>query len=154
MGHPSQGQTDSWSPFKVLLIGFIAYFAIGQFVSMLTLSYMNIDEKTGTYDGTIKQDAPDWVFLTLSLNHMLKFLYGIYLLFLVMRTRAHIRKTYNIPEQNCGGMEDCCTAYWCGCCSVAQMARHTADYKTYAATCCTETGLGENTPPTIDPTIV
>lgn len=38
--------------------------------------------------------------------------------------------------------------------TVAQMARHTADYRTYSADCCSETGLGERAPPTLDPALV
>ena len=34
--------------------------------------------------------------------------------------------------------------FWCSCCTVAQMARHTADYETYAARCCSDTGLPPN----------
>jgi hypothetical protein len=31
--------------------------------------------------------------------------------------------------------------YWCNCCTVAQMARHTGDYEAHGARCCSETGL-------------
>ena len=65
---------------------------------------------------------------------------------LVARTRKHIRAKYSIPEEYCKGSEDCCASCWCYCCAVSQMARHTADYENYAATCCSETGLSPNAP--------
>jgi hypothetical protein len=37
--------------------------------------------------------------------------------------------------------EDCCLATFCNCCTIMQMARHTADYTSSRATCCTANGL-------------
>ena len=71
---------------------------------------------------------------------------AILLIYLIAITRKRIRSRYGIPEQNCRGCEDCCCAFWCQCCTVSQMARHTADYDNYAAKCCSETGLGRNAP--------
>lgn len=69
--------------------------------------------------------------------------------FVIMcKTRAHIRRTYGIPETTCRGCEDCCCSFFCGCCTVAQMARHTTDYRTYKAACCNRTGMADSTPPT------
>lgn len=39
-----------------------------------------------------------------------------------------------------------CCAFWCTCCTIAQISRHTADYEHYPAFCCTESGLAENAP--------
>jgi len=61
-------------------------------------------------------------------------------------TRRYIRARSAIPETSCQGCEDFCCPTWCGCCAVAQMARHTADYETYTAKCCSETGLPVNAP--------
>lgn len=72
--------------------------------------------------------------------------FTLFILILVCKTRMHIRKRYNIAEKYCHGCEDCCCAYWCTCCTVAQMARHTGDYDTYAARCCTKTGMSSNAP--------
>ena len=43
--------------------------------------------------------------------------------------RYVIRHKYDIPAQCCtcdqdGVVDDCCCAFWCGCCATAQMARH------------------------------
>lgn len=70
----------------------------------------------------------------------------IFFIALTCKTRKHIRNKYNIPEQSCHGCEDCCCAYWCSCCTVAQMARHTGDYESYAGRCCSETGMPPHAP--------
>ncbi|KAL3798701.1 hypothetical protein HJC23_004452 [Cyclotella cryptica] len=65
---------------------------------------------------------------------------------LICKTREHIRNKYKIPSQQCHGCEDLCCAFWCSCCTVAQMARHTGDYATYQGMCCSETGLPPHAP--------
>lgn len=69
-----------------------------------------------------------------------------FVIFLVAKTRKHIREKYSIPEKQCKGCEDYCCSLWCTCCTVAQMARHTADYETYAGLCCSETGIPPHAP--------
>mmetsp|Transcript_26314 Transcript_26314/g.77814 ORF Transcript_26314/g.77814 Transcript_26314/m.77814 type:complete len:186 (+) Transcript_26314:572-1129(+) len=77
--------------------------------------------------------------------------------FLTAMTRRRVRRRYDIPPSglccgccrgccgNCCGFDDCCEdicrAVFCGCCTVAQMGRHTADYETYRGVCCSSTGL-------------
>jgi Cys-rich protein (TIGR01571 family) len=77
---------------------------------------------------------------------VLNIAFGVFGVFVVARTRGRIRSRYGIPERRCIGCEDCCRAFWCACCTVSQMARHTADYENYAALCCGETGLSPNAP--------
>ena len=75
-------------------------------------------------------------------------------------TRRRVRRRYGIPDGDCclggccdccpslcGGLcEDCCRATFCGCCAVAQMGRHTADYDTYRGIYCSSTGLPPRAP--------
>lgn len=81
-------------------------------------------------------------------------LFVLYILFLIMRTRCAIRKKYRISNSAC-----CCGACGgCGCvedvaCTllfptlvISQMARHTADFDTYRASCCSQTGLPDGAP--------
>ena len=65
----------------------------------------------------------------------------IYMISLTKKVRETIRNKYQIPEENCAGMEDCMCATFCMPCAICQMGRHTADFDTYRATCCTRTGL-------------
>ncbi|EJK54677.1 hypothetical protein THAOC_25675, partial [Thalassiosira oceanica] len=74
------------------------------------------------------------------------FAMSIFSIYVILKTRKHIRESSGIPEESCQGCEDCCCATWCGCCTVLQMARHTAEYKTYAGQCCSETGLPVSAP--------
>lgn len=83
------------------------------------------------------------------LQKAIEMAYAIYLLIATCRTRQVVRNHYDIPEENCKGCEDCCCAFWCSCCTVTQMMRHTADYEQYPAACCTETGLPSHAPQTI-----
>ena len=62
--------------------------------------------------------------------------------------RYVIRHKYEIPAQCCtcdqdGVVDDCCCAFWCGCCATAQIARH--EYAipatgTVKYDCCSATG--------------
>ena len=61
-----------------------------------------------------------------------------------------------VDEDDCGTVDDCCMAMFCGCCSVAQMARQTASYQKCScddtdvdhpyehAVCCSINGLPQN----------
>lgn len=68
----------------------------------------------------------------------------IYFLYMVTTTRRLVRREFDIPELRCHGYEDCCISTFCTPCAIAQMGRHTADYETYAAYCCTDTGLANH----------
>lgn len=67
----------------------------------------------------------------------------IYFWFLMARTRRAMREEYDIPEIHCRwlGCEDACLAVACTTCTLSQMGRHSADYTTYRAMCCSDTGL-------------
>jgi len=62
--------------------------------------------------------------------------------FVLMKLRRKVRQAYKI-SQSCPCCEDLCCAVFCGCCTVAQLARQTADYEIDRAYCCTDTGLAE-----------
>jgi len=143
MGHPVTNRTFS-SPFKVLLGGFIAYLAFECFMVGLEASHQ-------------RGALPGWVVFLVIVNTFLRIAVLVYVVLLICRTRRHIRVTYGIPEQRCHGMEDCCCACCCGSCTIGQMARHTADYRTCKAECCSETGVSESVsfcPPAADASIV
>jgi PLAC8 family len=95
------------------------------------------------------------------LYHTINLLFGLYTLFILTKLRFHVRRRYGIstynPFRTCRdapptvdqqdstmACEDCCMAFWCGCCTVAQMARQTASYGMKdgaTAVCCSATGL-------------
>lgn len=68
----------------------------------------------------------------------------MHMIHLTKTVRGSIRKKYQIPEETCGEFQDCMCATFCMPCTICQMGRHTADYDTYRATCCTSTGLPQH----------
>jgi hypothetical protein len=94
----------------------------------------------------IPSDCPVWQRALYSTGSTLV---GIYTLIVLMKARAAVRARYSIPEQRCHGMEDLCCAFFCGCCTVGQIARQTADYEQRRAVCCSDTGL-----PHLEPAII
>jgi hypothetical protein len=84
---------------------------------------------------------PGWVPLLIGFRSLVGIGIGLYVLIVRIKTRAYIRNKYAIPEMYCSGCDDCCLSFWCGCCTTAQMLRHTADYNANKADCCSETGL-------------
>merc|ERR1711862_83948 len=94
--------------------------------------------------GTIVALSPPSLILTMQ---AVSFLFFIYTMYIITKTRKAVREKYDIPETYCpGGCEDCCCAFWCGNCVSAQMARHTADYDNDAAFYCTSTGIPKKYP--------
>jgi Cys-rich protein (TIGR01571 family) len=69
--------------------------------------------------------------------------FGLYTLLILTKLRRLVRQRYEIPlvYPQLGSMEDCCLAFWCGCCSVSQMARQTCDYEQQSASFCSPDGL-------------
>mmetsp|Transcript_15227 Transcript_15227/g.35234 ORF Transcript_15227/g.35234 Transcript_15227/m.35234 type:complete len:268 (-) Transcript_15227:174-977(-) len=126
------------SPFKVLLGISIFAMVWSQLFSSLLKGY--IDPSTGLPI----EGSPYWAIYAVNLAFSCAV--GIFSIYVILKTRQHIRESSGIPEESCQGCEDCCCAFWCGCCTVTQMARQTAEYETYVAQCCSETGLPVSAP--------
>jgi Cys-rich protein (TIGR01571 family) len=125
--------------FKRVVLAFIGYIVVSQCLSVI---YMGLIGDPVTDDGIYdKSDVPASALVVDAIAQTLKLVFALYILVATIRTRAYIRDKYAIPEQSCRGCEDCCCSFWCGCCTIMQMMRHTADYDKYDAVCCTETGL-------------
>jgi Cys-rich protein (TIGR01571 family) len=73
----------------------------------------------------------------------LSFALAIFCFIVTMLLRTNVRERYSIPG-SC--LEDCCCSFWCMQCTICQLARHTADFKTYPAGCCTDNGLNPDAP--------
>jgi Cys-rich protein (TIGR01571 family) len=97
-------------------------------------------------DGTVQvtpADVSAWQMFT---YNAVTSLFALYSLVLLIKLRVAVRQRYGIPEKRCVGVEDCCCAFWCSCCTVAQVARQTADYDQRRAVCCSRTGLPDMNP--------
>ena len=82
-----------------------------------------------------------WPLSIVTLSNIVNFAFYAFCLVLTWRLRAMVRSKYSIPEAHCLGCEDLCCSFWCGCCTLAQMARQTVDYDLEQAACCTNDGL-------------
>jgi Cys-rich protein (TIGR01571 family) len=100
-------------------------------------------------DGTMRVTHAPCPLWQRCLYNLVNTLFYIYSLILIVKLRSAVRRHYEIPEKHCAGMEDCCCAFWCGCCTVAQIARQTADYDQRRAVFCSPTGL-----PTMSPAMI
>jgi Cys-rich protein (TIGR01571 family) len=130
----------TWSPFKVMALFTAVYYVIYVFVNAIVNPYIMISP-----DGN-PPNPPTWVSALMVVRSLIGFAFGIFVLVMMIRTRAYIRQKSAIREQYCSGCDDCCLSFWCGCCTVAQMDRHTTDFRQCQAACCSETGLSQQTP--------
>lgn len=99
-----------------------------------------------TVDGKIIQNSPPAPVWLVIVSNLINGAFGLYTVIVLMKLRKAVRTRYHIPEQNCPGMEDFCCSFWCTCCTVAQLARHTANYEDRRAIYCSKTGLPERAP--------
>jgi Cys-rich protein (TIGR01571 family) len=147
---PQDRRAAYTSAFKVIACLFILYLAVDHTLSYVIMPY-NAD-MNGTYDADGAavppnyENVPAWAWVALGIQYAVEIAFSVYLLVVLIRTRSFVRQRYSIPEQCCSGCEDCCCSFWLPCCTTLQIARHTADYDTYHAACCTETGLPHNAP--------
>lgn len=59
----------------------------------------------------------------------------IYRAVIMCQTRKKLRERYHIHGNEC---EDCAASFFCSCCTVTQMARHTHDYRDDPVACCSQ----------------
>ena len=119
----------------ITIISLVFQLMFGGIVNMLLLVFrMDIPSET-SYDGGDE--------MVEGLHFMVKLGLLIFITVVHTKTRNQMRRAYSIgSDRSCVG--DCCCAFWCGFCSISQMARHTANYhNTHRARCCTPNGLDE-----------
>ena len=129
LGEPGP-QVATKNTFRVVIILLVAYMVYSTSLEIGSLPYT-------------PSETPLWMTILKSLGSTLFTVWSVYSL---CRTRQNVRKMYSIPEQHCAGCEDVVCAFFCTCCTVAQLSRHTGEYETYPAVCCSETGHPPGTP--------
>jgi Cys-rich protein (TIGR01571 family) len=107
-----------------------------------TVTYENGEAEPGPYEYV----GPAWASTLASICSIITAVISILGCIATCKAREYLRHQYNIEPEMCGSCEDCCCAYWCGPCTLCQMARHTADYHVHKAECCSATGLYANAP--------
>jgi Cys-rich protein (TIGR01571 family) len=119
-------------------------------VLALVICYHVYDGALSTYlyynlDPDAQQQVPV-VSIVSMLKDAVSLLYSFWSIYVLCKTRQHVRETYSIPEQYCTGAEDCLCSTFCSCCTVAQIARHTGDYDRHPSYMCTDNGLPDHAP--------
>jgi Cys-rich protein (TIGR01571 family) len=77
--------------------------------------------------------------------------YITFIWYAICSTRNTLRSRYMIPERRCYKCEDICCATFCAPCSIAQMNRHTGDFNTFRALCCSATGMPRHVAVPVNP---
>ena len=114
-----------WTAFKVLTVVFFGYILLSSVLFPVVVAdakrVMYTVDKNGNlvYPDAEPSGAAK---LAGTILGILPFLFFGYMLFLTCRTRNFVRRTYQIPG---GDVEDCCFSFWCSCCTILQVARHT-----------------------------
>jgi len=127
-------EVQAKNTFKVCVILVVAYTVYSYFIDYLApdFVYGNVEER------------PLWLGILSYLGAIIMTVWGVVAL---TNTRSFVRHKYAIPEdQRCLGLEDVCCAFWCSCCTVAQIARHTGEHETYRSVCCSATGMPTEAP--------
>lgn len=125
--------TKRASTFRILFWIGIVYWIISAALPFLTVATLYVEDQLSYV-------------LAFFIVDIVILVFAVFLLVLVSKTRKYIRNKYQIPAQRCSCCEDLCCSFWCTCCAVAQMARHTGDYEAYRGMCCSETGLPPHAP--------
>jgi len=131
--------TTEWESkltFRRVLIIVIIYYAVS---TVLAPSGPSWDD-----DDTASLDYPDTPIWQHVVYNSLTTAFSVYTVIVLMKLRKAVRTRYDIPVTRCVNqpvVEDCCCSFWCGCCTVAQLARHTANYDERRAVCCSYDGL-------------
>jgi Cys-rich protein (TIGR01571 family) len=137
------------SAFQTLFILAVAYGIVGATMRIAvtagTGTTTTTDPDTGEKIDHTKTPEP-WAYGLDVAQTMIGTAYAVFFFIVATLTRFYVRRKYSIPEGCCGPCDDICCSFWCGTCSVCQMARHTADYANHPAACCTETGLWHGAP--------
>lgn len=133
------------------------YLALGQLLQRLKL---NVCGQPGDYKNTCIIWTIIWAVLVTMYSILVSvtngygiFIYavvGIIALVALSNARYHMRTKWSIPADCCdnsGCLSDCCCAYWCTCCSIIQMMRHThderADYYNFGSSTGLDVGAAE-----------
>ncbi len=136
------------------------YIAVGQLLQRMKLNFLGSESSESSYKHTCViwtvVAAFTWtiglIFSGISEGYSIVILYifaGFLALVALTQARFHMRQKYSIPADCCadsGCLSDCCCMYWCSCCGVIQMMRHTHDEKKYVYNCTSQTGLHSDAP--------
>ncbi|KAI2513576.1 PLAC8 family [Fragilaria crotonensis] len=149
---------DTNNTYMTVLIIFLVYVVLWIIFYSVLVSSANCTTSNGYYDDdyyTTTTCTGGSTYTAMSaLLSIINISFSVYILVALCQTRRKIRDKYNIPPSACGGCDDCCCSFWCPCCTVNQMARHTNDYRAYPVECCTGACFNKTGQPPSAPVIV
>lgn len=131
------------STFTIMLTLLMLYVAMDWTLAMITNPYLQAteeDDETGQILTAEFLYIPPWVITLTRLRQAWEFLYGLFVLLLLFRTRQYMRRRYAINHQNHQALEDCLCVFFCGPCTVCQGARHMSDPRLVSDHCGCPTG--------------
>jgi Cys-rich protein (TIGR01571 family) len=144
---PARNVAESARAFTILLYITIAHWTVIAFVEIAIFSLYPKPEESDVYVPIDELPKPEGLLRTiLTINSVLKWAYFIFITIMAFSLRKSVRAKFGIPG-SC--FEDCCCAFWCNCCVVSQMLRHTTDYDVYPSQLCSSTGLSSKVSPMI-----
>lgn len=143
LGEYQQQQQNNhpfWTTFKIIVFVTVVYYILDTTLGAIVAPYgFTVDSHNKIVFDKVDVPPPVGIRVAMSIRGLLELGYFLYVLIIMIRTRAAVRRQSGIPSSS--PCEDCCCSYWCSCCTVAQMARHTSNVNRYEAACCTDTGL-------------
>mmetsp|Transcript_6272 Transcript_6272/g.12547 ORF Transcript_6272/g.12547 Transcript_6272/m.12547 type:complete len:307 (+) Transcript_6272:91-1011(+) len=143
-GDPLDGRKQCMPTFRILFIITAVYQIINWILTIVVDEAEDDDERYYDVENdTSNKESDPAIEAVGAVNAAISLSFGLFILIITIRSRGYIRRKFNIPG-NC--FEDCCCSFWCSCCTVCQMARHTADYDQYSANCCSDNGLNGGAP--------
>jgi len=139
LGKTTDSSAEKANAFPSLFTISMVYFSLKLLLFFIIMGMMPEDPD---------QPAPDAVQPYAMMSDIINYAYFFLSAVVIFNLRKFVRQKYAIPEgERCPtGCEDGCMAMFCGCCSVAQMMRHTSEYETYRAECFSASGLPDHVP--------
>ena len=130
---------ESAGAFQKIVMFTVAYTCISFSIFVVELANVN--------ESMVGEPTP-FVFTLMVIRRLMHYVFLALLVFITWNLRANVRSKFAIPEdESCNtGCEDLLCAVCCNHLSIAQLLRHTTDYETYNASCCSETGVPRHVP--------
>lgn len=138
LGKTTDSSADKANAFPTLFTISMVYFSLKLLLAFIIMSMMPEDPN---------EPPPDSIQPYAMMSDIINYAYFFFSAVVIYNLRKYVRSKYAIPEESCpAGCEDGCMSLFCGCCSVAQMMRHTTEYETYRAECFSASGLPDHVP--------
>ena len=134
-------QSTPWTPLECMTALLVLHFGVIE----TALSIVVMAQIHARNEGVIPV-VPTWTYVLLGVRAACRMALFVYLVTAATRTRQALRHQHEIAPPLHGCAKDACLVAACLPCVTAQMARHTADYETHDATCCSPTGLSPHAP--------